>query len=336
MTFEGEGGLHARSAVQAEQLGNHNAHYGTSAAALQYRFSLETDAAGVYRFALGPAKEDAQIAALRARYLSEEGFAQAARDYAQYLQAGRGCVQIATPDAALDNLVNHWLPRRVFYHGDVNRLTTDPQARNYLQDHMGMAYLQPATARVALLHARSQQEPGGAMPDGILLVKGAELKYINHVPHTDHCVWLPIFLSAYLAETGDVGVLNALVRTHDGQTGSVAERLDAAMQWLLDARDLSFIAQGDWCDPTNMVGWRGKGVSGWLTVATAYALRLWSGICEVHGRSAQAETFGQAVETADTDANRELWDGNWYARGIIESVPRWRCWWTARPARSSV
>lgn len=311
--------------MQAEQLGNHDAHYENPAAALQYRLSLEPDAATVYRFAFGPAKDDAEIAALRARYLSAEGFAAAAQDYAQYLQAGRGCVQIATPDAALDNLVNHWLPRQVFYHGDVNRLTTDPQTRNYLQDHMGMAYLQPATARAALLHALSQQEPSGAMPDGILLVEGAELKYINQVPHTDHCVWLPIFLDAYLAETGDVAVLDAVVRTHDGQALSVAERLDAAMQWLLDARDargLSFIAQGDWNDPMNMVGWRGVGVSGWLTVATAYALRLWSGICAANGRSARATQFGQAVEEVNAAANRELWDGHWYARGITDDGVR--------------
>ncbi|SOO21543.1 NdvB protein [Xanthomonas citri pv. fuscans] len=325
MAFEGEGGLHAPSAVQAEQLGNHEAHYETPAAALQYRLTLEADAASVYRFAFGPAKDDAEIAALRARYLSEAGFAEAARAYAHYLQAGRGCVQITTPDAALDNLVNHWLPRQVFYHGDVNRLTTDPQTRNYLQDHMGMAYLQPATARAALLHALSQQEPSGAMPDGILLVEGAELKYINQVPHTDHCVWLPIFLSAYLAETGDTSILDARVETHDGQRLSVAERLDAAMQWLLDARDargLSFIAQGDWCDPMNMVGWRGRGVSGWLTVATAYAVRLWSEICTAQGRSAQAKAFGEAVAVINADANRELWDGNWYARGITDDGVR--------------
>ena len=30
------------------------------------------------------------------------------------------------------------------------------------------------------------------MPDGIILHEAAELKYINQVPHTDHCVWLPI------------------------------------------------------------------------------------------------------------------------------------------------
>ncbi|KAB7768459.1 GH36-type glycosyl hydrolase domain-containing protein [Xanthomonas maliensis] len=325
MAFEGEGGLHAPSAVMADQLGNTPAHYETPAAALQYRLQLQPQADALYRFAFGPARDDAEIAALRARYLSAEGFATAARGYADYLQGGQGCIEIQTPDAALDNLVNHWLPRQVFYHGDVNRLTTDPQTRNYLQDHMGMAYLQPATARAALLHALSQQEASGAMPDGILLVEGAELKYINQVPHTDHCVWLPIFLSAYLAETGDSTILQAMVRSEEGEQRSVAERLDAAMQWLLDARDargLSYIAQGDWCDPMNMVGWRGKGVSGWLTVATAYALKLWAELCAAHGRPEQATRFAQAAHAINADANRELWDGQWYARGITDDGVR--------------
>src|SRR5690606_24028856 len=104
----------------------------------------------------------------------------------------RGCIEVETPDPWFDAFVNHWLPRQVFYHGDSNRLTTDPQTRNYLQDHMGMAYLDPQAARAALLRALSQQAPDGAMPDGILLVEGAQLKYINQVPHTDHCVWLPV------------------------------------------------------------------------------------------------------------------------------------------------
>ena len=55
-----------------------------------------------------------------------------------------------------------------------------------------------------------------------------------------------------------------------------------------DARGLSYIAQGDWCDPMNMVGYQGRGVSGWLSVATAYALQLWASICERHGRAASA------------------------------------------------
>ena len=145
-------------------------------------------------------------------------------------------MRIETPDPWLDDFANHWLPRQVYYHGDSNRLTTDPQTRNYLQDHMGMAYLRPATARAAFLHALSQQEPSGAMPDGILLVEGAELKYINQVPHTDHCVWLPVCLRAYLDETGDDGLLDVQVSDRQGHAASVAERIDRAMVTAPDSR----------------------------------------------------------------------------------------------------
>src|SRR5690606_16684167 len=190
-TFEGEGGLHAPSAiVGAEQLAGGDALYETPTAALQYRMRLVPDAQEEYRFLFGPARDDAQITELRRRHLSARGFADAAAAHAQYLEGGRGCLHISTPDPWLDDFTNHWLPRQVYYHGDSNRLSTDPQTRNYLQDHMGMAYLRPSTARAAFLHALSQQEPNGAMPDGILLAEGAELKYINQVPHTDHCVWL--------------------------------------------------------------------------------------------------------------------------------------------------
>ena len=71
------------------------------------------------------------------------------------------------------------------------------------------------------------------------------------------------------------GLLREPVTDKDGRCLSVFERISNAMRWLLQARDargLSYIAQGDWCDPMNMVGYRGKGVSGWLSLATAYAL----------------------------------------------------------------
>jgi cellobionic acid phosphorylase len=209
----------------------------------------------------------------------------------------------------------------VFYHGDVNRLTTDPQTRNYLQDNMGMSFIKPEVARAAFLHALSQQEPTGAMPDGILLVEGAELKYINQVPHTDHCVWLPVCMKVYLDETGDYALLEEPVTGTDGKTLTVAERMSGAMDWLLkdcDDRGLSYIAQGDWCDPMNMVGYKGKGVSGWLTVAAAYAMNLWSGMCAQRGDEAGAQQYSFGARTLNAAANKYLWDGRWFARGITD------------------
>ncbi|WP_413675243.1 GH36-type glycosyl hydrolase domain-containing protein [Massilia cellulosiltytica] len=319
--FEGEGGLHAPDALRNERLAGGDARYETPAAVVQYRLALDAEATVTRRFLFGPARDDAEIASMQRRYLGAEQFAAAARDYAAYADQGAGCVEVETPDAEFDNFVNHWLARQVFYHGDVNRLSTDPQTRNYLQDNMGMAFIKPAVARAAFLHALSQQGTNGAMPDGILLFEGAELKYINQVPHTDHCVWLPVCLQAYLDETGDYAILDEPVTGHDGMALTAYERISMAMDWLLHKRDhrgLSYIEQGDWCDPMNMVGYKGRGVSGWLTVAAAYALNLWADVCAARGDDWRTDHFRAGALDMNTAANLHLWDGAWYARGITD------------------
>lgn len=319
--FEGEGGLHRPTALAGPCLHNGDARYETPTASVQYRLVLEANGSREYRFLFGPALDDAEIVRMRDTYLSEAGFARAQSAYRAYIDSGRGCLQISTPDKEFDNFVNHWLPRQVFYHGDVNRLTTDPQTRNYLQDNMGMAYIAPEVTRAAFLRALSQQETTGAMPDGILLVEGAELKYINQVPHSDHCVWLPVCLKAYLDETGDYDFLQQEVVDAQGLSLSVGARIGRAMDWLLsdrDSRGLSYIAQGDWCDPMNMVGYKGRGVSGWLTVAAAYAMTLWADMCAHIGQVEQANHFRVGVQDLNAAANKHLWDGAWFARGITD------------------
>lgn len=326
--FEGEGGIHNPSAIQNEALSNGESRYELPVAALQYRIDLDPDEEQAYRFIFGPAKTEEEIAQIRQSYFfdknarGEDGFVLAEREYAEYIQEGRGCIEITTPDTDLDQLVNHWLPRQMYYHGQTNRLSTDPQTRNYLQDNMGMSYIKPQIARNAFLTALSQQKANGSMPDGIILYEGAELKYINQVPHTDHCVWLPICLSTYLDETNDYTVLDEMLPFADSEeTESVFEHINRAMHWLMidrDERGLNFINQGDWCDPMNMVGYKGKGVSGWLTIATSYAFMIWADIASRSGRSNISEQFLVAAEETNAVVNQYLWDGEWYARGITD------------------
>lgn len=320
--FEGEGGLHNPTAMQQETLNNGDALYETPAAVLQYRVEIAAGKSENYRFLIGPAFDDTEIEKVRDRFFGDAGFAKAKAEYAAYIDAGLGVLQIDTPDKHLDQFVNHWLPRQVYYHGDVNRLTTDPQTRNYLQDNMGMTFIKPEVARGAFLHALSQQEHNGAIPDGILLIEGAELKYINQIPHTDHCVWLPVCLRAYLDETNDYAIFNEPVKAWQGEeTKTAFERISNAMRWLLSARDergLSYIAQGDWCDPMNMVGYKGKGVSGWLSVATAYALNIWADICEHLEHADLAAEFRSGARDVNNAVNTHMWDGEWYGRGITD------------------
>ncbi|KAK7191089.1 hypothetical protein DPSP01_007743 [Paraphaeosphaeria sporulosa] len=319
--FEREGSLSNPEAIKEEQLSNSDSRYETPTAVVQYRVTLKPDEQREYRFLFGPAYDDQEILDMKNKYLGKEQFAKTAKEYQEYIARGSGALKIETPDKGLDNFVNNWLPRQVYYHGDVNRLTTDPQTRNYMQDNMGMSFIKPEVARAAIVKAVSQQEKTGAMPDGILLAEGAELKYINQIPHTDHCVWLPIALEIYLNETGDYALLDEVVPGMHGDTYTVFERFSRAMDWLLSARDrrgLSYIAQGDWCDPMNMVGPKGIGVSGWLTVATAYALNLWAEVCEAAGQASVAEKYKTGAEEVNNCANKHFWDGDWYARGITD------------------
>lgn len=324
--FEGEGGLHDPSSIAAATLANGQANYCTPTAVMQHNLQLPAGQSTQLHFIFGPAKNEQQVALLKQQFLqhSEQVFTQLGEDYLRYLKAGEGVMKIATPDHEFDAYVNHWMARQLYYHGDVNRLTTDPQTRNYLQDSMGMSYINPEATRKAFLLALSQQKSTGEMPDGILLTAGAELKYINQVPHTDHCVWLPICIKAYLDETADYALLDTLVPFSDSQQQlSIAEHISLAMHWLDKSRDergLSYINQGDWCDPMNMVGYKGKGVSAWLSLASAYALNQWVEILHEHDNydAKECEFFSQQAQEMNDAVNQYCWAQRWFARGITD------------------
>jgi cellobionic acid phosphorylase len=173
-----------------------------------------------------------------------------------------------------------------------------------------------------ILHALSQQHASGKVPDGILMYPDAELKYINQVPHTDHAVWLVIAIEAYLGETGDRSILDEPVGFVDSdETASVQEHITRALRFLageVDERGLPLILQGDWCDPMNMVGYKGKGVSGWLAEASSYVMGIWAGICAEAGDADNAAFFQAESAAMIARINRYLWDGDWYARGITD------------------
>ena len=320
--FEGEGGLHRPRGVVSDALSKSESDYEVPTAAMQYRVQLGDDERRTMRFAFGPALDEAQIHRVRSRFLGAEGFRRAKATSSVYAERVRGCLQIETPDQYFDHFVNCWLDRQMSYHGELNRLTTDPQTRNYLQDAMAMSYIRPARAKQAFLRSLSQQSSSGALPDGILLRDDAELKYINQVPHTDHCVWLPICLRAYLDETGDDAILDEWVGFSDGAADeTVYEHVVLALRSLLRSRDergLPYIGEGDWCDPMNMVGREGVGVSAWLTFAIAYALKSWVPVCARRGDHARAREFSVAQEACNEAANRHFWKERWYGRGITD------------------
>ncbi len=325
-TFEGIGGLQNPDEVHQEELNCKSSCYEVPVAVLQYKITLTSNSAKHINLCFGAAKDEHEIFDIKQKYFSNEiNFSKEKASYKDYLSQASGCLTIKSNDESFDDFVNHWLPRQMFYHGDINRLTTDPQTRNYLQDNMGMSYIKPEIARQSFLIALEQQHRSGAMPDGILIHPDATLKYINEIPHTDHCVWLPICLVVYLNETDDGSILNERIAFADSEERlTVHQHIELALDWLLeqtDERGLSYINQGDWCDPMNMVGHKGKGVSAWLSMATAYALNCWSDISQHYLSTvdkSRLEDYRYAAKALNKSINKHLWDDDWFARGITD------------------
>lgn len=328
--FEGEGGLHQPSALQDERLGNVEARYETPVAVMQFQQLLLPSERKTFQFLFGPAKDDAEIALIKEKYLGHHQRNKTQQSYKEYIKQSQACLSIHTNgdtnNNTFEDFFNHWLPRQMFYHGDVNRLSTDPQTRNYIQDNMGMAFIEPSATRQAYILAVSQQSISGAMPEGVLLHEKAQLKYINQVPHADHGVWLPICLSVYLNETDDVSLLSEMISFADSnEEQSFASHIGLALDYLINATDhrgLSFIEQGDWCDPMNMVGYQGKGVSSWLSLATSYALTSWCDLCNEYDINISRQKYDEyrfAAQAINTAVNEHLWHEQWFARGITDN-----------------
>jgi cellobionic acid phosphorylase len=72
----------------------------------------------------------------------------------------------------------------------------------------------------------------------------------------------------------------------------------------------------------NMVGYQGKGVSSWLSLATSYALTSWCDLCDEYDINISQQKYDEyrfAAQAINTAVNEHLWHGQWFARGITDN-----------------
>ena len=311
--FIGEGQVCRPDGIMSEMLASYPANYEVPVGVFQYKLNCVPGESTTLRWKFGAVNKVDEI---NSRCVFESNQVVTQHEYP-------GAITLQSPDASFDDMINNWLPRQLAYHGQMNRLTTDPQTRNFLQDSMGLVYLDANAARRNFLTALAQQHVNGAMPDGILLHAEATLKYINQVPHSDHNVWLIWFIEVYFNETNDVSLFSQPVPFQDSEeVASVYQHVTRAMNHLLanlDDRGLSLIKEGDWCDPMNMVGKEGKGVSAWLSMATSRAFSSWADICEQLGYYDDGRLWRERAEKLNLAIEQYFWADNWYARGITDN-----------------
>jgi cellobiose phosphorylase len=250
-----------------------------------------------------------------------------------------GAVQVASPDAGLDLMVNRWLLYQVLACRVWGRSAFYQSGgaygfRDQLQDVMALVHSSPETARAQILRSAARQFEEGDVqhwwhpPSGI----GVRTRI------TDDLFFLPLAVHHYVTATGDVALLDVPVpflkspvlrpeQEEDfnlpgvsGQTGTVYEHCARALEhgYRLGPHGLPLMGTGDWNDGMNKVGAHGKGESvwnGWFFVAVLKAF------AELAGR--RGDTFRERWCRERAEALRQAleanaWDGAWYRRAYFD------------------
>jgi cellobiose phosphorylase len=308
-------------------------------AAIMTEITLDPGQTREVVFVIGQAEGLEQVRGLIARYTDASRAAAVRPEVGRQWDRILGAIQVATPDAGLNVMLNRWLiyqvlACRLWARSAYYQSGGAYGFRDQLQDVMALVYSAPKEARDQILRsARRQFEEGDVQhwwhpPTGI----GVRTRI------TDDLYFLPLVVYHYVSITGDVTLLDeqtpfikAPVLRDDQEedfglpavsteSASVYEHCVRALVkgYQLGQHGLPLMGTGDWNDGMNKVGAGGKGESVWNGWFFLTVLRAFAGIAKRRGddeRYAWCQDRAEALRVAQ-EAN--AWDGAWYRRAYFD------------------
>jgi len=144
--------------------------------------------------------------------------------------------------------------------------------------------------------------------------------YIHDAEHacSDDHLWLIPSICEYVKETGEVGFFDDVVPFCDEGEATVWEHMKRALDFSHKYIGKSGICLGlraDWNDCLNL----GGGESAMVSFLHHWALLAFVEAAEFLGREEDAEKYRAMAATVQAACEKELWDGEWYARGTTAS-----------------
>jgi len=249
-------------------------------------------------------------------------------------------IQVETPDASLDAMVNHWLPYqalacRIRARAGFYQASGAFGFRDQLQDTMALLMHDPELARAQILNAASRQFPEGDVQHWWLPRTGAGVRTMI----SDDVVWLGHSVSHFVKVTGDRSILDQQLPfilgdplkagEHDSfftpeiskEKASIYEHAARALDLAIvrtAETGLPLILGGDWNDGMNRVGEEGRGDSIWLGWFLLKTLHDFEPIARSRGDAGRADRWLAHAAKLKTALNTSGWDGEWYRRGSFD------------------
>lgn len=285
--------------------------------AFRYHLKLAPDEKVSIHLVLG-IEETIDACRSRVCTAADEGPNILARSREHHEQALAGS-RIETPELAITAHANRWSRLQLLHQNVSARRGLDHNWRNNLQDAMGYQVIDPSFARQRLVQVAALAEPDGFMRRSTPKGAGtdARLQHLVTQRHNDIATWAGFAAARYLAETGDLDVLEERPGEY-----SVLEALDRGLIWTLDnrgAHGLVLFLDGDWSDPLEAAGREGRGESIWTSFAVVNAIRRLTPFLRHIGEDERAERLEQGANDVSAAINAHAWDGQWYIRGFTDS-----------------
>ncbi|MFN0120788.1 MAG: GH36-type glycosyl hydrolase domain-containing protein [Blastocatellia bacterium] len=273
-----------------------------------------------------------------ARYLPSSAISEAIERVVSRWDDTLSCVEVRTPDVAMNLMLNRWLlyqtlACRVWARSAFYQSGGAYGFRDQLQDVMALVYAKPELTRAQILRAAAHQFEEGDVQHWWHPPTGRGVR--THI--SDDLLWLPYVTNFYIRVTGDSSVLDEIIPFLDAPTLAEGAE-DAYFQPLVSsaqatlyehclraidrslatgAHGLPLMGGGDWNDGMNRVGIEGKGESVWLGWFLHATLAGFAPFCAARQEPERAARYHEQMARLKT-ALEQAWDGDWYLRAYFD------------------
>ena len=280
---------------------------------------------------------------IRQKYSGFAAVDAAYADMAAFWEEKLAKLQIHTPNQGLNTMTNIW----TLYQAEINVMFSRFASFIEVGGRVGLGYRDTAQDAMAIPHSNPEKcrkrivellrglvsegyglhlfQPEWFEPDAEVkpfksptVIPEFDRKNMIHGLKdacSDDALWLVPAIVEYVKETGETAFLDEMVTYADGGEDTVYEHMKKILDFSHRQVGESGICKGlraDWNDCLNL----GGGESAMVSFLHYWALEQFVGLARRLGRDADVEQYTRLAEKVKEVCNTQLWDGEWFIRGI--------------------